>query len=381
MYCIRRTSIVVFSISLVVLVSCKKNEVEEFFQPLPDNIPMVTGSLASFTVYPLGGLDPSVTQADGPINIEEGDQLVFTNTSVFTRDDTSTIPATVISWTFEGGDPPESIANSNVRVLYETEGEYNVTLEIEGTGGRVEVYSQYVKVWPRGTIKRCLLLSQVSDDGRTTRYQYDGLRRLGRIDNLLNNDLQEYSTFNYDTPGTIEQTFKASDELTLGQDYYQISIEEVIESHRREDASGNPLFEYTFNNHPNGYAESAQLTVWDGYGGQSVTDITYTYNDDYTAVVEEIYEINGTVVGSVGWTWDDMPSKYSGFIFPEYAKRQSAYNPTSKTQYDGSGAVISTETYGFTYDQNFCYNPVGSIRDLDGQTTNTEYEWGTWFFF
>ena len=382
MYCIRSTWAMALSMCLL-LVSCETTELE-LTNPQPDDTATVTGSTINFTAHPLGALDYSFTQAtDPPAYIEERDRLVFKNLSRLNYNDNTSTAATNVRWTFEGGDPASStIGDSEITVTYEEIGEYNLALEILGEGGKKETFNGIISVQPIGTIKTYRIELELSDDGLSTLFNYGENGELVEIVKQEDGVTMERSTLVSDEfIRLVNQVFLSGEGELLGTDYWDRNEDGHITSERREDAEGNILYRFDYNLHPDGYALTAEFTGLDNTGTPYTTDINYIYDDNKTEVKEEQHFFEDTLFLSVMWSWDDNPAIWDGMPIVEYAKRFSQNNATSKIQYDGSGAVISMETYGYTYDSFYGGKPISAQIDRDGETSVRTWQFGVHYFF
>ncbi|HBS88164.1 MAG: hypothetical protein A2W91_05185 [Bacteroidetes bacterium GWF2_38_335] len=91
--------------------------------------------------YPCTGTSPVANFSGTPTTVTVGGTVAFT--------DLSTGTITSRSWSFPGGTPTSSTA-TNPSVVYNTVGDYNVTLTING-GADTETKTNYIHVVPAGT--------------------------------------------------------------------------------------------------------------------------------------------------------------------------------------------------------------------------------------
>lgn len=349
-------------------------------EPKSDEVVLLEEVLVTYFLAQKEGADITefYTSSDEPVVITEGESVTFENRSHYSRLFSDESIATeeywgATDWTFEGGSPNKS-AKEIETVLYSTPGTYDVSLGLIDLGKpQTLTVSGYVIVIARN----CPIKSEESSDGRSTEFIYEN-NLLIRADKLLNENLQEFSLYSYDSSERLEkEEFMSPQDELLGFIGYEYNDSNHIILEKTEAADGTLIRDRTFTwNDDEDYIISAVYREPDGLGGLATFDVAYVYDSDKHNITNEVFTQNGVGVGQNNYEFDNSPKVFYVIIEPSPLKF-NRNNATSITALDASGTVIRQQTSTFDYgnDEESCGRPISETRTTNGTETFYKFYW------
>nr|WP_299387549.1 PKD domain-containing protein [Allomuricauda sp.] len=328
-----------------------------------------------------------------PVTIMVGESVVFKNNSQIiittseVQDQGGTVPIDVkvndyngpLAWTFTGGSPATS-TDETVTVTYNEPGKYAVRLQIDDGAEFPEVVevADYVTVVSDEPETFCYVAAEEVDDGRSADFIYDDMdeRLLQRVDKLLSDALQEYSTYEYNDDSQLQQEefYTPANEL-LGKRILTYYSNKQLANQRLEDADANLVFEIGFDwddTFSSQIPTGGSIVQPDGVGGTVTTDFEYVMDAEGNNVERVNFSQDGTGVGYRRYEHDLNAKIFTNLSFVEsYPQAFNLNNILSETTYDADDNITSTNTFTYGYgNEDNCGQPISVQEDNNGAVTN-----------